>query len=96
MFMAPMRSMVRSMSKPWNMWLRKWSFFRRSKKISCFLFSFRYSPAATRKPEVPQAGSQTISSGPGSMSSTIMRMMWRGVRNWPLMPEVAILERTYS
>jgi hypothetical protein len=37
-----------------------------------------YSAAPTRKPAVPQAGSQTVSSGVGSTSSTIMRMMWRG------------------
>ena len=37
------------------------------KSLLCLL-SFRYSPAATRNPEVPQAGSQIISSADGSIS----------------------------
>ena len=31
-----------------------------------------------------------------SVMSTISWMMWRGVRNWPLSPEVAILPSMYS
>lgn len=48
-----------------------------SRRISgCF--SRRYSPAATRKPEVPQAGSQMRSLGWGWVSSTINWMLCRG------------------
>jgi len=43
-------------------------------------------PAATRKPQVPTAGSQITSSGVGATSSTMVAMMWRGVRNWPFWP----------
>ena len=45
---------------------------------------------------MPQAGSQITSSGLGAVSSTIIRMMCRGVRNWPLTPAVAILDKRYS
>ena len=55
-----------------------------------------YSPAATRKPQVPLAGSQIVSVGVGAVISTISWMMWRGVRNWPFCPAVAILESMYS
>ena len=42
------------------------------------------------KPHVPHAGSRITSSGLGATSSTIAAMMWRGVRNWPFWPAVAI------
>ena len=46
--------------------------------------SRRCCQALTRKPQVPAAGSQMRSPGlAGRSSCTIMRMMWRGVRNWP-------------
>ena len=61
-----------------------------SRRISGWC-SRRYSPAATRKPEVPQAGSQMTSLGVGAVSSTMSWMMWRGVRNWPFWPALAIL-----
>ena len=95
MFMLPMRSMVLSKSKPWNMpW---WKCSRSFASRSMFGWrSRRYSPAATRKPAVPQAGSQMTSVGCGAVISTISRMMWRGVRNWPFCPAVAILPSMYS
>ena len=34
--------------------------------------------------------------GVGAVMSTIRRMMWRGVRNWPFCPAVAILPSMYS
>ena len=40
--------------------------------------------------------SPTRSPGLGSIIRTIMRMMWRGVRNWPLRPAVLSLLRRYS
>ena len=43
--------------------------------------SRRYSPTATGKPQVPQAGSTITSRGVGSVIATISSMMWRGVRN---------------
>ena len=58
--------------------------------------SRRYSPAATKKPHVPAAGSQITSCGVGCVISTISRMMWRGVRNWPFCPALAILPSMYS
>ncbi len=45
---------------------------------------------------MPQAGSQITSSAFGSISSTIMRIIWRGVRNWPLRPDWLILLSRYS
>ena len=41
-------------------------------------WSRMYSAAATRKPAVPQAGSQISSVGCGATMSTISPMMWRG------------------
>ena len=45
---------------------------------------------------MPQAGSQITSFGPGAIISTISAMMWRGVRNWPFWPAVAIFDSMYS
>jgi hypothetical protein len=45
---------------------------------------------------VPLAGSQITSSGDGCCMATMSWMMWRGVRNWPFCPAVAILESMYS
>ena len=39
---------------------------------------------------MPQAGSQMTSLAVGAVSSTMSWMMWRGVRNWPFCPAVAI------
>ncbi len=49
-----------------------------------------------RKPAVPQAGSQITSLDVGAVIFTISLMMWRGVRNWPFCPAVAILPSMYS
>ena len=49
-----------------------------------------------RRWAVPQAGSQMRSVGCGVVISTISRMTWRGVRNWPFCPAVAILPSMYS
>ena len=63
--MLPMRSMVLSKSKPWNMLVVEvFAAASASRKISGWC-SRRYSPAATRKPAVPQAGSQMTSFGRG-------------------------------
>jgi len=43
--------------------------------------SSKYCIEPTRKPAVPQAGSPIVSVGFGSSSSTMNRMMCRGVRN---------------
>ena len=45
---------------------------------------------------VPEAGSQTTSVGWGAVISTMSRMMWHGVRNWPFCPALAILPSMYS
>ena len=45
---------------------------------------------------MPQAGSQITSFGVGAVISTISAMMWRGVRNWPFWPAVAIFASMYS
>ena len=45
---------------------------------------------------MPQAGSQMTSFGVGAVMSTISLMMWRGVRNCPFCPAVAILPSMYS
>ena len=45
---------------------------------------------------MPQAGSQMVSVGLGAIISTISLMMWRGVRNWPFCPALAILPSMYS
>ena len=45
---------------------------------------------------MPQAGSQMRSPGCGSSRATIMAMMWRGVRNWPLVPDIESLLSRYS
>ena len=39
--------------------------------------------AASRNPPVPQAGSQTVSSGPGRTQSTMALISSRGVKYWP-------------
>src|SRR5215471_3559568 len=64
-FMLPMRSMVLSKSKPWNMPWWKCSRSLTSRKISGWC-TRRYSPTATRKPQVPETGSQTTSVGWGA------------------------------
>ena len=63
---------------------------------ACGCRSRMYSPAETRNPLVPLAGSQIVSSGVGATISTISWMMCRGVRNWPFSPAVAIFESMYS
>jgi hypothetical protein len=95
MFMLAMRSMVESKSNPWNMlW---WKCRCRARSSSaCECSRCTYSAAATRKPAVPQAGSQISSPRPGFIISTISWMMCRGVRNWPFCPAVAILPSMYS
>ena len=45
---------------------------------------------------MPLAGSQITSLAVGAVISTISRMMWRGVRNWPFWPALAILPSMYS
>ena len=42
-----------------------------------------YSWAASRKPPVPQAGSQIVIPGSGRITSTIARISGRGVKYWP-------------
>ena len=94
--MLPMRSMVLSKSKPWNMLVVEVLLLRCAPAGLRSAARCTYSPAATRKPAVPQAGSQISSLGPGFIISTMSRMMCRGVRNWPFCPAVAILLSMYS
>ena len=69
MFMLPMRSMVLSKSKPWNRLMMEMLPELRVAAASSGCRSRSYSPAATRKPQVPQAGSQMMSVGCGLQSS---------------------------
>ena len=55
-----------------------------------------YFAASMMNPADPIAGSQTISSSVGFISSTIIRMICLGVRNCPLVPDAAILPNIYS
>ena len=66
MFIEPIRSIVPSKSNPWNMPRWKCSRSLSSRNSSRWL-SRRYSPAATRKPQVPAAGSQIVSRGVGAI-----------------------------
>ena len=77
--MAESRSIVRSVSKPVNIGPEKCSHCSFVMVSSQWLRM--YSAEATRKPAVPQAGSQMVSSGVGCKSSTIILMICRGVRN---------------
>ena len=80
MFIDPIRSIVLSKSKPLN--IDSWNCFDSAESVNApGWLSRMYSPAATRKPQVPQAGSQIVSVGVGSVISTMSWMMWRGVRN---------------
>ena len=93
--MLPIRSIVLSKSNPWNM--PSWKCFDSFGSVNTSgRLSRKYSPAATRNPHVPLAGSQIMSVGVGAVISTINWMMWRGVRNWPFCPAVAILPSMYS
>ena len=56
-------------------------------KERSLLFSCKYSPAATRKPAVPAAGSAIMSVGVGLTNSTII------LDNMPWCPELAISTR---
>ena len=78
--MLPIRSIVLSKSNPWNMLVVEVRPRFSSRSISGWWWR-RYSPAAIRKPAVPQAGSQMTSAGVGATISTMSWMMWRGVRN---------------
>src|SRR5574337_625567 len=70
MFILPMRNIVLSKSKPWNIrWWKCSRCFASCSKFGCR--SRKYSPAATRKPAVPQAGSQMTSAGVDAVSSTM-------------------------
>jgi hypothetical protein len=56
-----------------------------------------YSWATRRKPPVPQAGSTTVSSTVGWMTSTIAWMRARGVKYWPApdpLSEAPLLSRS--
>ena len=43
---------------------------------------------------MPAAGSHDTLAWSGSIIFTIMRMMWRGVRNWPLVPAWSAVKDT--
>lgn len=86
---------IASKSNPWN--ISSWKCFNRSaSRNNPAWLSRKNSPAATRNPQVPAAGSQMMSCGDGAIISTIMPMMCRGVRNCPFCPAVAILDSMYS
>ena len=98
-FIALMRSIVWSVSKPVNCGLAPFApvkQFHCSEVISSSYTSRMRSADEMRKPAVPQAGSQMSSPGLGSISSTIMSRMCFGVRNWPFVPAVFSLESMYS
>ena len=95
MFMAPMRSMDWSVSNPENIVVAK-RLRTSGRRSACRWCSETWDTHSTRNPADPIAGSHISSSGVGRMSSTIIRMMWRGVRNWPFSPAAAILPRRYS
>ena len=80
MFIAPMRSMVRSISKPWNMCSCSGLCFCGQRTLPACGF---HADIRQRHKEARRAagGSQITSSARGCIRSTIMRMMWRGVRN---------------
>ena len=59
--------------------------FARSAGLVCLRRMWVY--AEMRKPAVPHAGSQMRWPGCGFTRATIRSMMWRGVRNWPLVPD---------
>ena len=84
-----------SESNPVNASRLKWSRLAASAQISGW-FLRRYSPAITKKPAVPAAGSMIVSVGGGAVMSTMRLMMWRGVGNWPLVPALASLPSMYS
>jgi hypothetical protein len=95
MFMLPMRSMVLSKSKPWNMWW--WKCFAQPGVVQEVRVALAQVLARRdQEAAVPQAGSQITSVGCGAVISTISWMMWRGVRNWPFCPALAILPSMYS
>ena len=93
-FIAEMRSIVLSVSKPVNMGPSKRSHC--PAVISSSYLLRMYSAAETRKPAVPQAGSHIVSSGVGAASSTIISRMCFGVRNCPFWPAVESLLSMYS
>ena len=84
--MLPMRSMVLSKSKPWNMLLWKCLRGVSSCEASGMVRRAGIRPRRPGSRAVPQAGSQISSFGPGAVISTISWMMCRGVRNWPFWP----------
>ena len=94
--MLPMRSIVLSKSKPWNMLVVEvLAQLRVAEELRVMLaqvLARRDQEAGTcRRP-----GRRSRRSGCGAIISTISRMMWRGVRNWPFCPAVAILPSMYS
>ena len=93
-FIAEMRSMVRSVSKPLKAPPLKCSHCSLV-MVSSYLLRM-YSAALTKKPAVPQAGSQMLSSGVGASSCTIISRMCLGVRNWPFWPAIDSLPSMYS
>ena len=70
MFIDPIRSMVLSKSKPWNMLLWKWS-RGHAIDLDFAMGAPDVVAAAMRKPAVPQAGSQISSLGVGAVIATI-------------------------
>ncbi len=92
--MAEIRSIVRSVSNPVNISPAKCS---HCSAVISFSYCRRiYSAEETRKPAVPQAGSQIVSSGAGASSSTIISRICFGVRNCPFCPAVDSFPSIYS
>lgn len=95
-FIAPIRSITSSRSYPVNIVFKKCSRRSLSNKTSLLKCSRTYWDADTRKPAVPQAGSQIISVGCGFIKATIISIICRGVRNCPFSPEESIIDKRYS
>ena len=74
----------------WKWWDLAWS------NMKSLSLSRKYSDAATKKPEVPQAGSHITSSEFGFTRFTIIFIMCLGVRNCPLVPDVCNFDKRYS
>ena len=96
MFIEPIRSIVPSKSKPWNMLL--WKCLRCA--ASCWT-SGCVSPHVLAGGDEEASGAarrvaDLVGSAAAPVISTISAMMWRGVRNWPFCPAEAILLSMYS
>ena len=96
MFMLPMRSMVLSKSKPWNMLvvevLAQLLVAEQARVVLAQIFARGDQEAAGAAGGIADHVRRAV----GAVISTMSAMMWRGVRNWPFWPAVAIFASMYS